>query len=370
MNYSQFLKIYERHLAPMSSQNIRTRKQRRDYIEEQLFKMGYTFIIDESTKEVEQNTQKNIGYSINEPKTFFSRLINKYKKRNQKQIDYNNKEFIEYCIMFYGEEPQDMRKEDQEEAYMEFATYYQEDDYLDSKYTLPSGSSSYTPSSYTSAYYDPFVVNFYRSKDMKDNIIVFANGFDVNRPTRVLMAHYDVNTESDAHDNANDNGASIIVLLEFLEDRKFKNDRNVVVVFTDGEEFGGQGSDSFGKQIKKGIHGNVEWVLNLDVVGIGNKVIFEDIDNKLVSKIKSLFTENEIGFVRMPPNDAMYIRKYNTDAVCLSVMPDTYWDETKKELVGRPKIWGFLHTNKDKWNTIEKEALTLTFDAVNKIMNS
>ena len=42
MNYSQFLKIYERHLAPMSSQNIRTRKQRRDYIEEQLFKMGYT----------------------------------------------------------------------------------------------------------------------------------------------------------------------------------------------------------------------------------------------------------------------------------------------------------------------------------------
>ena len=72
----------------------------------------------------------------------------------------------------------------------------------------------------------------------------------------------------------------------------------------------------------------------------------------------------------MPPNDAMYIRKYNTDAVCLSVMPDTYWDETKKELVGRPKIWGFLHTNKDKWNTIEKEALTLTFDAVNKIMNS
>lgn len=365
MNYLEFLKIYERHLVPMSSQNISTRKQRRDYIEEQLIKMGYTFIIDENIEDVQDNNLDRDLYSVNEPKTFFNRLINKYKKKKEKVNPYNNEEFIEFCIMFYGDEPMNLTKDEREDAYTEFSLYNEEDeDDFNYTYKVPSRNS------YTTPYYDPFVVNFYRSRDMKDNIVVFANGFDATRPTRVLMAHYDVNTESNAHDNANDNGASIIILLEFLEERKFRNDRNVVIVFTDGEEFGGQGSVNFAKQIKKGIHGNVEWVLNLDVVGIGNMVIFENIENKLVSKIKTLFSDDEIGFVRMPPNDAMYMRKYNIDSVCLSVMPDTYWNKEKKVLIGTPKMWGFLHTNQDKWNTIEKEALTLTFDAVNRIMNS
>jgi hypothetical protein len=115
---------------------------------------------------------------------------------------------------------------------------------------------------------------------------------------------------------------------------------------------------------------DVEWVLNLDVVGIGDVVVFEDEKGKLRSKIDSIFKDGEVGFIRMPPNDAMYLRSKGVDSLCLSVLPEKYWNKETKKLVGRPEIWSYLHSEKDKWDTIQTNALTITLDAVNKIMNS
>ena len=158
MNFLQFLKMNERHLVPMSTENIRTRKERRDYIEQQLYKMGYTFIIDETTKksiepEKPQKSQKN-DFGVYEPKSFFSRLVNKYKRK--KQVDYNNEEFIEFCLMYWGDEPRFMPKDEREEAYAEFLMYNDFDDEgMDVDDILTTKDS-------TQSYYDPFIVNFYR----------------------------------------------------------------------------------------------------------------------------------------------------------------------------------------------------------------
>jgi hypothetical protein len=364
MNFLEFLKLNERHMLPMSSQRISSRKQRRDYIEEQLLNLGYDFVIDEDSSNVELQTQEipmsfELPKGLEEPKpeNFFIRLVNKFiRKRPETQTEnyLNNPEFIEFCIEFWGDEPLYLPKEEQEEAYKEFKEF----------------KSYESPGKKTPKFNEPFVVNFYRNRITKDNIVVFANGFDLMRPTRILMAHYDVNTESPAHDNANDNGASIIVLLEYLEERSFPQNRNIVVVFTDGEEFGGQGAEQFASQIKEGFHGTVDWILNLDVVGIGDKVIFEDIKGKMRNLVESTLGDS-VGFVTMPPNDAMFMRKFaGADAICLSVIPSKYWDEEKDKLKGRPTEWSTLHTPKDTWNSIETGALEVTFNAVKKLMNS
>lgn len=367
MNFAEFLKLYERHMIPMSDQRVSSRKARRDYIEEQLILMGYDFIIDEKSESAELVKESSHSFpKAEEPKpksrNFFIELFNRFIKPKEEVLfnrgtdKYNDPEFIEFCIDFWGDEPKYLTQEDKDEAFIEFMEY--KDEVISPK---EQTSSVKVP--------NPFVVNFYGKAGNKDNIVVFANGFDITKPTRVLMAHYDVNTESPAHDNANDNGASIIVLLEYLEDRNFPSSRNIVVVFTDGEEFGGHGSRKFGEQIKEGLHGTVEWVLNLDVVGVGDKILFEDIDGKLRSTIDSLFGDS-VGFVDMPPNDAMFMRRQGTDSICLTVINKEDWDEEKQTIKGRPAQWSTLHTPKDAWNTIETKALSLTYNAVKQIMNS
>ena len=367
MNFAQFLKLYERHMIPMSDQRVSSRKARRDYIEEQLILMGYDFIIDEESKAPEMVKEANIFSTekkIGQPKkNYFVELFNKFRKPAlshsyfKEEDKYSDPEFIEFCIEYYGDHPKYFPKEDREEAFADFMDFKEME-----------AMELEEPPSRTKVS-NPFVVNFFDKSGNKDNIIVFANGFDITKPTRVLMAHYDVNTESPAHDNANDNGASIIVLLEYLEDRNFPSNRNIVVVFTDGEEFGGHGAKKFGQQVKDGLHGTVEWVLNLDVVGVGDKILFEDIDGKLRSIIDSLFGDS-VGFVDMPPNDAMFMRRQGTDSICLTVINKEDWDEEKQTIKGRPAQWSTLHTPKDAWNTIETKALSLTYEAVKKIMNA
>lgn len=272
-------------------------------------------------------------------------------RKEKKKFSY--REFEDFCKAYYKKSPKEMNKKDAKAA---FNDYYEN---LEYSYGYGHVDIDY-----------PYVRSFYRTPVMKDNIAVFANGFHADRPTRILMAHYDVNTESNAHDNANDNGASVIVLLEYLEQKKFNDSKNIVVVFTDGEEFGGQGASSLGLKINSGIYGNVEWILNLDVVGIGSTLVFEDIKSNLRNKIEAMFKDEEVGFINMPPNDAMYIRSKGVDSICLSVIPDVYWDADKKKLKGRPHIWTFLHSPQDRWDDIQDDALALVLDAVERIMNT
>jgi len=330
IKFNEFLKINERHYVSMTKDKVSSRKSRRSYIENAIVELGYFFIIDEN-RDVEKS-QKEIE------------LDEEIKRRISKI--YNAEDFNEYCEMHYlvsADELDDIKRFEVFDKFMSS---------LKNRYFLGKGL--------------PYARTFLKN-NLNENIVVYANGFDVNRPSRVLMAHYDVNTESQIHDNANDNGASIIVLLEYLEEGIFSQDKNILVVFTDGEEFGGQGAKSFSKQILQGLHGNVEWILNLDVIGIGNKVVLEDIKGKLRNKIEMNLGDN-VGFIQMPPNDAMYMRSSGIDSICLSIIPDTYWDLEKKTLSKRPEHWMNLHSEKDKWDTISTDSLSLAYDAVKKIM--
>jgi hypothetical protein len=360
MNYRNFLKLQEKHYINMSSQKIGGRQSRRTYIEKVLDELGFTFVIETDINKIEGaekevTTSPTDDFEIEtEDEGGFGLYDRRYEKKFQtkKKRKFIQAEFEKYCLDYWGALPKDMSKKERTEIFQDYCLITGcDDDYLEMN--------------------TPFVRSFYRPRNMKDNIAVFANGFDINRPTRILMAHYDVNTESDAHDNANDNGASVIVLLEYLEEGKFPQNKNIVIVFTDGEEFGGQGAESLSKTISEGIYGNVEWVLNLDVVGIGDILVFENIKGKLRDRIQNILGDQEMGFINMPPNDAMYMRSVGkVDAICLSVVPEMYWDINAKKLKSTPKIWSFIHSEADKWDTIQNSALAMVLDAVTKIMNN
>lgn len=331
ITFGEFITLNERHFEPMVKNKVSTRKSRRSYIENAIIDLGYLFIIDGS-REVEK-TEKEIELD---------------KELQEKLLKvYNPKDFNKFCEENYFGSIDELGELERFEAFKEFM--------------------SIVKNNYFFNRHIPFARTFFRN-NLNENIVVYANGFDAKRPSRVLMAHYDVNTESKLHDNANDNGASIIILLEYLEESIFPSDKNILVVFTDGEEFGGQGAKAFSKQALEGIHGQIEWVLNLDVVGVGNKIVFENIKSNLRNKVEELLG-NDIGFIRMPPNDAMYMRNSGIDAICLSVIPDKYWNQETQTLLVTPEHWSNLHNEKDSWETISNQSLSLTFDAVKKIMS-
>ena len=332
ISFNDFIKINERHLPSMIKDKVASRKDRRSYIENAIIELGYFFVIDED-RNIEP-TQKEIK-------------LNKEIEEKVLKV-YDPLDFEEFCQINYFSSYEDLDDVKRYEAFKKFMSK------LKNRYFYER--------------YLPFAITYTHNK-LNENIVVYANGFDQSRPTRVLMAHYDVNTESSLHDNANDNGASIVILLEYLEESIFPSDKNILVVFTDGEEFGGHGAKSFAKQVAQGLHGKVEWVLNLDVVGIGNMLVFEDIKGKLRTKIENTLTE-DIGFIQMPINDAMFLRNGGVDAICMSVIPDEYWDSTKNKLSKHPKFWSFLHTQNDKWDTISTEAMSIAFDSVKKIMSN
>lgn len=361
-SFKDFEHISEgRHLDPMKSERISSRSGRRSYLENQLARLGYNYVLDITPEQEEAIEDAANGSGLPDPimpdkdpgeKTEDPMTLEDLLKSLE---DYDSPEFIQFCEHYYEKKPSDM-----DPRYREWAMR----DYLmDKEFDLIySGGRQDTR----------FAFAFKKrvNRKMEDNIVVFANGYDPDKPTRVLMAHYDVNTESDAHDNANDNGAAIIVMLEYLEDKNFPSSHNILVVFTDGEEFGGQGSTKFADQIKKGLYGEVEWVLNLDVVGIGDMVAFEDETSvKLRPHIESKLGDST-AFIGMPFNDAMKLRKYGVDSLCLTVIPSEYWDPEKRRLTKSPPYWSNLHGKKDSWDTIDPTSIELAYKTCVLLMNS
>ena len=78
----------------------------------------------------------------------------------------------------------------------------------------------------------------------------------------MFLAHHDVSNPN--IDNCNDNSASIINLLAL---KLLKPDTSIV--FTDCEEIGGYGAKRLSEQLKNGEHGNIKWVLNLELTAVG-----------------------------------------------------------------------------------------------------
>ena len=141
-------------------------------------------------------------------------------------------------------------------------------------------------------------------------------------PSLLLCAHYDAFPGSMG---ANDNAAGIAILLELtkvLRNRKI----NHRIAFFDGEESKQAGSKFF---VKEGMDHAVNGVINLELCGFGDSMIFtlrgrtrksplELFDNR-----KFIKSQNAIRLKHMPTgDDASFRNKY--PIVSLAMVP--YWD--------------------------------------------
>lgn len=145
-----------------------------------------------------------------------------------------------------------------------------------------------------------------------DELGYFHNMVLKGNSGKYITAHYDVrNLESD---NANDNSCSVI---NALVAKVLYPDLNVIML--DGEELGFIGTHYQKLYMWKVDYGKVDYILNLELTGIGAKnICISDYGGCLQDKIKENF--NPI-IMKLPLNDARYFWKAGHDSVCLSTYP-------------------------------------------------
>jgi len=140
--------------------------------------------------------------------------------------------------------------------------------------------------------------------------------------TIVYVAHHDINNPNS--ENCQDNSASVCNLLSLAESLRGKNvNKNVYVVFTDCEEFGGKGATELANRINEGAFGNVEYVVNLELTANGRN-LWSDSENFVTesSLLEKLNVEGEFTSVKTPFNDSVRLRGNNIDSVCIGTLDD------------------------------------------------
>lgn len=174
--------------------------------------------------------------------------------------------------------------------------------------------------------------------------------------TVILIAHHDINNTSSQ--NCNDNSASVSILLAFCNHLKqlYLSERlnnNVVVVWTDCEEFGGRGSNRLGKKIVNSEFGNVKYVVNLELTAIGDKFWMSPyLDNsELVDRFLDVFSKrkDKLSITRVPFNDSVILAKFGIDTVCFGILPSAEMDMVNNGTYC--PTWALCHREDD---TIEK----------------
>jgi hypothetical protein len=167
---------------------------------------------------------------------------------------------------------------------------------------------------------------------------------------RLVSAHHDiVNPNSD---NANDNSCSIINSIALK-----KLMPHIHVVLLDGEEVGGIGSQRVSDQINNGEFGTIDWVLNLELTGIGGENFFiGNYPGNLFNHIKSIF---DCPIFNTPYNDSVTFRKNGIDSVVINPLPISDGEDISDKVVYNGNILDYtilfrchsLDDSVDKINT-------------------
>ena len=162
----------------------------------------------------------------------------------------------------------------------------------------------------------------------------------------VYLAHHDiVNPDSD---NCNDNTASVCNLLA-LADHYTNNQpvKDVYIVFTDGEEIGGYGSQRLSDQINRGDLGYVEYAVNLELTAFGKNLLVDgknfEGESKLLDLTMATFSDAHI--VSTPFNDSIILRREGIDSLCLCPVDDNGYGRALEGKV--PKSWMVCHSDRD-----------------------
>jgi len=153
--------------------------------------------------------------------------------------------------------------------------------------------------------------------EIQDFPIKETTGYNViltGSSNKWVTCHHDiVNKDSD---NAQDNSCSIInaIALKTLAP-------HINVAILDGEEFGGLGSSYLSYQMRHGHYGVVEWILNLELTGLGGKeflICNSNLNHPLSRKIRRKF---ECDIIGVPFNDSVIFRANGFDSVVINPLP-------------------------------------------------
>ena len=171
--------------------------------------------------------------------------------------------------------------------------------------------------------------------------------FEANTDASVMfIAHHDVNNPHS--DNCQDNSASVSNLLSLAQHfRENPPTKTVHIVFTDCEEFGGDGAKRLSDRINEGAFGTVDYVVNLELTANGSN-LWMDAENfeKENSELVNILNENgEFTSVRTPFNDSVVLRKHEIDSVCIGTLLNKDFEQVLAK--GYCETWSLCHKAKD-----------------------
>ena len=162
---------------------------------------------------------------------------------------------------------------------------------------------------------------FLYKKEERSNIIITVPGSSDKK--YVIGAHYDIWPKSGG---VNDNGAAIFILLQIVKDILDLSNNPITLdfVFFDLEEKRQIGANEYLK------HENIENIIamiNLDMCGIGDYVIFNDTSNNppaLSTKLEQICGETKINYKKlplMPHGDDIAFRNHDIQAISVAIVP-------------------------------------------------
>lgn len=207
-----------------------------------------------------------------------------------------------------------------------------------------------------------------------NNGITLYNIIIPGKSDKMIMAHHDVfNPNSD---NANDNSCSVI---NAIAAKLLDNSLNVVI--TDGEEIGGVGAYHAAIKINSGYFGNIKYVLNLELTGIGGDKFFigvKDVFNSsLANRISNIFKDAPI--INPPFNDSYILNNHGIDSCVLTTLPELKHKNNKfidifdlkyGDILLDQEILFLSHSMKDSVNNISVRDMKIFVENVlMKILN-
>jgi len=151
---------------------------------------------------------------------------------------------------------------------------------------------------------------------LEESLVYFHNLILKGNSKRWISAHYDIFNENSQ--NANDNSASVI---NAIATKILNPDINVVLLDAEEQPFVCQGTKNHIMYLLTHSDRDVfkiEFILNLELTGLGRNIVVENKNGNLLETIKANF---DVHVMELPTSDSRYFRKKCIDSICVSTAP-------------------------------------------------
>lgn len=200
----------------------------------------------------------------------------------------------------------------------------------------------------------------FKDKNYYYNIEVSFKSKIKTKRTIIFTAHHDVvNVKSQ---NCQDNTTSVVNLMNFCLFLKECKDlkTNVVVVFTDCEEKGMFGANRLSDRILKGMFGDVFFVANSELTGVGDTIwceALQDFGSEQITTQTNLISQRSC-----PPSDSFAFRRNGIKSACFGLLPREEYESVF------PKTWGLCHSMSDTIDKINEQDMERYVEFLKKLI--